>query len=244
MTKRADDAEKSGSKPTYRVSFDDESWDYENLDEFLAAYRRQPVEASYRRSFEAFGVDVFWYHEKTAVTIWAPDRATIESLFHIFEAATSAARLPDSPKKETRTRPVVFIGHGRSQLWRQLKDHLQDKHGIQVEAYESGARAGHAIRDVLEHMMEKSSFALLVLTGEDETAEGGVRARQNVIHETGLFQGRLGFSRAVVMLEEGTEEFSNIHGIEQIRFAKNNIKETFGEVLAVLRREFPEPPAG
>jgi hypothetical protein len=48
----------------------------------------------------------------------------------------------------------------------------------------------------------------------------------------------LGFSKAIVLLEDGTEEFSNIAGIQQIRFAKGNIKETFGEVLAVLRREF------
>ena len=69
-------------------------------------------------------------------------------------------------------------------------------------------------------------------------ADGTMRARQNVIHETGLFQGRLGFSRAIVMLEEGAEEFSNVQGVQQIRFAKGNIKETFGEVLATLRREF------
>lgn len=102
-----------------------------------------------------------------------------------------------------------------------------------------GARAGHAIRDILEQMLKASSFALLVLTAEDETADGAKRARQNVVHETGLFQGRLGFSRAIVMLESGVEDFSNINGIEQIRFSKDNIKETFGDVLAVLRREFP-----
>lgn len=56
--------------------------------------------------------------------------------------------------------------------------------------------------------------------------------------ELGLFQGKLGFARAVVLLEEGTEEFSNIHGIHQIRFAKGRIKETFGDILATLRREF------
>jgi hypothetical protein len=39
------------------------------------------------------------------------------------------------------------------------------------------------------------------------------------------------------MLEEGTEEFSNIAGIQQIRFAKGNIREAFGDVLAVLKRE-------
>jgi predicted nucleotide-binding protein len=88
-------------------------------------------------------------------------------------------------------------------------------------------------------MLSKSSFAILVLTGEDETSDGKFFARQNVIHETGLFQGRLGFRKAIALLEDGTEEFSNIHGIEQIRFSKGNIKETFGEVLATIKREFP-----
>ena len=125
-------------------------------------------------------------------------------------------------------------------MWRDLKDHLQDKHGYSIEAYEVGARAGHTIRDMLEQMLSSSSFAILVLTAEDETSNGKFLARQNVIHETGLFQGRLGFNRAIVLLEKGTEEFSNIHGIEQIRFSKNNIKETYGEVLATLKREFPE----
>ena len=59
-----------------------------------------------------------------------------------------------------------------------------------------------------------------------------------VIHELGLFQGRLGFTRAIVLLEEGVKEFSNILGINQLRFAKGRIKETFGDVLATIRREF------
>jgi predicted nucleotide-binding protein len=54
----------------------------------------------------------------------------------------------------------------------------------------------------------------------------------------GLFQGRLGFTKAIVLLEEGTEEFSNIHGVQQIRFPRGGIRQTFGDVLGVLRREF------
>jgi predicted nucleotide-binding protein len=45
----------------------------------------------------------------------------------------------------------------------------------------------------------------------------------NVIHEVGLFQGRLGFKRAIVLLEEGCKEFSNIQGLGQIRYPKGNI---------------------
>lgn len=87
-------------------------------------------------------------------------------------------------------------------------------------------------------MANKSSFAILVMTGEDEDKDGKLKARPNVIHEIGLFQGRLGFSRAIVLLEDETEEFSNLFGIQQLRFSKGNIKEVFGDVLATLKREF------
>jgi predicted nucleotide-binding protein len=105
--------------------------------------------------------------------------------------------------------------------------------------YEIGARAGHAIRDVLESMLANSSFALLVMTAEDETADGTFRTRQNVVHEAGLFQGKLGFHRAIVLLEEGVEQFSNLQGIEYIHFSTGRIQETFGDILATLKREFP-----
>lgn len=131
----------------------------------------------------------------------------------------------------------MFIGHGRSPAWRDLKDHLQDKHHLEVIAYEIGERAGHTIRDILEEMLEESSLAFLVFTGEDETHEGVMRARQNVVHETGLFQGHLGFARAIAIVQEGVELFSNLEGVQQIRF-RESIRETFGDVLAVIRREF------
>jgi predicted nucleotide-binding protein len=75
------------------------------------------------------------------------------------------------------------------------------------------------------------------MTAEDEQPDGRMRARENVVHEIGLFQGRLGFKRAIVLLEEGCEEFSNIHGIGQIRFPKGNIGAKFEEIRQVLERE-------
>ena len=59
----------------------------------------------------------------------------------------------------------------------------------------------------------------------------------NVVHEAGLFQGRLGFTKAIVLLEEGCEEFSNIQGLGQIRFPKGNIAAAFEEIRRVLERE-------
>ena len=58
------------------------------------------------------------------------------------------------------------------------------------------------------------------------------------MHELGLFQGRFGFTRAVALPEKGVKEFSNIKGINQIRFTKGHIRKTFGDILATIKREF------
>jgi predicted nucleotide-binding protein len=171
------------------------------------------------------------------IAIEAADRIQINETLEIFERNVEAARIP-APKVSVN-RPTVFIGHGGARDWRDLKDHLQDKHRFSVEAYETGSRAGHVIRDILEAMIVKSSFAILVFTGEDEQVGGSMRARQNVVHETGIFQGRLGFSRAIVLLEKDVERFSNLDGIQYLEFTRGNIRETFGDVLAALDREFP-----
>ena len=89
----------------------------------------------------------------------------------------------------------------------------------------------------LSEMMDAAAFAFLLMTGEDEQPDGQVRARMNVIHEAGLFQGRLGFTRAIVLLEDGCEEFSNIAGLGHIRFPKGNIRHAFEEIREVLERE-------
>ena len=45
-----------------------------------------------------------------------------------------------------------------------------------------------------------------------------IRARQNVVHEIGFFQGKYGRSRVVLLAEQGVEIFTNISGIVRIDF--------------------------
>ncbi|MFE6613794.1 TIR domain-containing protein [Amycolatopsis sp. NPDC057786] len=131
----------------------------------------------------------------------------------------------------------VFIGHGRSLQWRELKDFLSDRLKLPYDEFNRVPVAGVTNIQRLIGMLDSSIIAFLVLTAEDERQDGSTTARMNVIHEVGLFQGRLGFSRAIVMLEEGCEEFSNINGLGQIRFPKGNISASFEEVRLVLERE-------
>ena len=86
-------------------------------------------------------------------------------------------------------------------------------------------------------MLGEASFAFLIMTAEDEQSSSEMHPRLNVVHEAGLFQGRLGFNRAIILLEEGCSEFGNITGLSQIRFPRGNIKAIFEEVRQVLERE-------
>jgi predicted nucleotide-binding protein len=223
----------------------DATWSYDSIDEineFIADYRKCEGSANCRLTFRTkeYGcleLNIWQRSRYAEISIQAFERSEIEKIFDVFEKDAAKSKLEPLPQPPAPA-PIVFIGHGRNSAWRDLKDHLHDKHNIQVEAYEAGARAGHTIRDILEEMASESTFAILVFTAEDEQADGSYRARQNVIHEAGIFQGMLGFSRAILLLEEGVEQFSNVQGVQYIRFSKNNIKETFGEVLATMRREF------
>ncbi|PPE75065.1 hypothetical protein C3942_05155 [Solimonas fluminis] len=213
------------------------TWQFASEEEFLAEYRKDAcIQASMHIGFDGPSFQLFFFQAISIVSISFDSRPPIEDIHAIF-ANWLDRNSPVPQEKESKEGLVVFLGHGRSSQWRDLKDHLQDKHGIEVEAYEIGSRAGHTIRDVLESMLDRSDLAFLILTAEDELSSGKVLARQNVVHEVGLFQGKLGFSRAIVVLEEGCEEFSNIAGVQQIRFSQGRIRETFGEVLAVIHRE-------
>lgn len=234
-----DEESRKNMSLTLSVRIGTEKWNHDTESEFFADYMKDATYANYSKgaAYGKYRIDIFYYRPTTELSVCAPNREIIEEIHQVFESYTPNCMLPDDTEPSVRE-PIIFIGHGQSNQWRDLKDHLHDKHGYSIEAYEVGARAGHAIRDILEEMMSKSSFAILVMTGEDKDAQGNIKARDNVIHELGLFQGQLGFPRAIVLLEEGTQEFSNIHGIQQIRYSKNNIKETFGELLATLKREF------
>jgi predicted nucleotide-binding protein len=136
-----------------------------------------------------------------------------------------------------KTDGKIFIGHGGSADWNVLKDFIRDRLNLDYDEFNREAVAGLTAKERLTAMLDNARFAFLVMTAEDEHADGKRHARENVIHEIGLFQGRLSFEKAIILLEKGCEEFSNIVGIQQIRFAKGNLKAEFDAIRQVLERE-------
>ncbi len=141
--------------------------------------------------------------------------------------------------KPATSKLTVFVGHGHDPQWEKLRNFLERFERLNVTYYESRSTAGYATGEVLQGLVASADMAFLVHTAEDEDGSGGKHARENVVHEAGLFLAQIGSKRAIVLLEEGCSEYSNIKGIGQIRFPKGQIENSFGEVAQVLVREFP-----
>lgn len=168
-------------------------------------------------------------------------QATIRGLKSLAEYARLLAshvrRDRDRQGRDDSAGDKVFIGHGHSPIWLELRDFLKNTLHIRVDEFNRVPTAGQTTVDRLEEMLESAAIAFLIMTGEDGQPDGGLRARENVVHEAGLFQGRLGFKRAIILLEDGCDEFSNIAGLGHVKFPKENIKAAFQDVRELLERE-------
>lgn len=168
------------------------------------------------------------------------EKYTIDITKQVFESAKNKASTKKNKTitaNSVKNNTKIFIGHGGYSAWRDLKDFINTRLALEYDEFNRVPVAGLTNVNRLSQMLDNACFAFLVMTAEDEKADGNLQARQNVIHEVGLFQGKLGFEKAIVLLEEGCEEFSNIHGLGQIRFPKGNIGAKFEAIREVLERE-------
>ena len=132
----------------------------------------------------------------------------------------------------------IFIGHGHSNLWKEVALYLRDELNLScVNYFEKESHTGQFIGDALRTFQNETTFAIIVMTAEDETKDNTMRTRQNVIHETGFFQGKLGFEKVAILKQDGVETFSNIDGLQYIPFSENNINQTFYQLQKMLKRE-------
>ncbi len=177
----------------------------------------------------------------------------VHKLIEIVEQAISHLKRANVAARTTQvSNDRVFIGHGQTFDWYALQNFLEKDLKLKVDEFNRVPIGGVSTKERLQQMLCSSCFAFLVLTADDEIAvndsaheQDKIRkqARMNVIHEAGLFQGKLGFEYAIILLENGCEEFSNIHGVGQIRFDKGKLSSTFHEVRRHLedRGILPKP---
>jgi predicted nucleotide-binding protein len=212
----------------------------DGLEEFLREVKEGS--SSYRVNLHASSIPAIHltvsFYGDTSVLVHHQDRDIRYKIMAIFEDAADNFKMPveEAPRETVH----IFLGHGgQDKEWLELLHDLQSQHELSVEAFETGARSGHSIRDILQGFLGNNTFAIVIFSKADELADGGFVPRQNVVHEAGLFQGRLGFSRVLMLVEKGAQLFSNIDGVQYVEYTAGNMKGSVGAILATLRREFP-----
>ena len=149
------------------------------------------------------------------------------------------------PRRRSSTQPPgVFIAHGGAADWLAVKDLVESELNRPAHYFERQTWASIAVTEAIIANLEHCSFAICVLTVEDLTAEGKRLARQNVVHEIGLFQGRYGFDRVVVLAEEGCDYVPQLAVPYCITFPHNGIRSTFWRVRTMIKDMHRAPATG
>jgi sugar/nucleoside kinase (ribokinase family) len=138
------------------------------------------------------------------------------------------------PAADTELPPGVFLAHGHDPQWRRLRRFLEDECRVPVHTLENASEGRVA---AMRRMLAMCSFAICLLTAEDIMQAGSAQADQNVVHQAGLFQGRYGFSRVLLLVEAGVEPVSNVSGLVALSFRRELVESTFWQIARLLRRE-------
>lgn len=138
--------------------------------------------------------------------------------------------------RRTAAQPTgVFVAHGRSPEWLAVKAFIEERFGVPVYSFESESWGSRPVTEALSEYLQRCSFAVCILTAEDTTDDGHLVARQNVIHEIGLFQGHCGFDRVLVLIEDGCDSVPAAAGPYSTTFPRHAISRTFWHIDRTLQ---------
>jgi len=129
----------------------------------------------------------------------------------------------------------VFISHGSTNDWNKVQAFIEKDLEIPTLELAQEPNKGRSILQKLNEESSRCSFAVIVMTGDDQNSDGIPRARENVMHEIGFFQGKFGVSAVCLLHEEDTSIPSNIHGLVYIPFPKGYVEASLGTLMRELK---------
>ncbi len=119
------------------------------------------------------------------------------------------------PVESTFTK--VFIVHGHDGELKQSVARIIEKQGFEVIILSEQANQGRTIIEKFEDYSDVCG-AICLFTADDlgrakKDNSDNIRARQNVVLETGYFMGKLGRDHVVILADKGIEMPSDLSGV-------------------------------
>ena len=130
----------------------------------------------------------------------------------------------------------IFVAYGASSAdWKTLKTMLEGW-GLEVEHFNRESVTGLAVSERWRQMLDQSRFAFAVMTPDTDGVADEKRASQNVIHEIGLCHARLGVRNTAILVASDADihRFTNIEGIQRIKYEPGRLDEKKAEIEALL----------
>lgn len=159
----------------------------------------------------------------------------VRDLDYVFEVrAGSQLAVVSAPAIPRR----VFLSHGRASDWREVQPFIERDLGLNTLELAQEPNRGRSVLQKLVEESDRCGYAVIVMTGDDDFGAGSPRARENVMHEIGFFQGKYGLSKVALLHEEGTNIPTNIHGLVYIPFPKGLVSAAFGTLQRELKDAF------
>ena len=168
----------------------------------------------------------------------APLVADLEYILEVRANSELKSNLVSKDRDPSERPGRVFISHGRSPDWREVQVYIEKDVKFETLELAQEPNKGRTVLQKLDEESNSCSFAVVVMTGDDDIGIGAPRARENVMHEIGYFQGKYGLANVCLLHEEGTNIPSNIHGLVYIPFPKGLVSATFGVLGRELRAAF------
>jgi hypothetical protein len=156
----------------------------------------------------------------------------VKNLEYILEVHSSS-RIGEKQEELERPRRV-FISHGRSDAWFRVQTFIEKDIGLESLELAQQPNKGRTILQKLNEEASRCGFAVIVMTGDD-VAGDEIRARENVMHEIGFFQGKYGLHNIALLHEAGVNIPTNIDGLAYIPFAKGSIESALPGLLRELK---------
>jgi len=163
-------------------------------------------------------------------------RQTLEKAFKPFEGQSRRPLSEKDKAKVKSRRPKAFISHsGNTPALTELRDYL-DELDIEKIIVIKKPNVDREINTKVEIYMDEADFVIILATGDSKDRNGNTIPAGNVVHETGLAQGKLKFKGKIIyLLEEGVKLPSNIQPKGYIRFNRSNIEHKFGDIVKEIK---------
>ncbi len=155
-------------------------------------------------------------------------RATLENI--IWQLETFGG--PYVPSGEQGI-PEAFISHGKESAALDRLERFLRELGIEPLIVKDKASLDKDVDVKVNHYLSQAAFVVILATGDD-TIDGKLHPRQNVLHETGLAQKTHG-GKIIYLLEEKTEFPSNISPKVWERFNQGNMENVFLRIVIELK---------